>query len=103
MFTAIILIAAFWLVVAPSVLGFGTAATLGSVLSGVLAAVVVLRRRWGENRFFWIALLGLYNLVVGFLFGGPTRWSAVGAGAVLAVAGMLSLRGDQGSSLERPA
>ncbi len=104
MLTAIMLVAAIWLIIAPAVLGFSTGAMIGSVLSGVLTAMVVLVRRWGENRFFWISALGVYNLIVGFLFAGPTRWSAMVAGAVLAVAGTLSMKEAQGpSSPERPA
>ncbi len=104
MLTIIMLAAATWLVVAPALLEFGPAPLIGSVLAGVLTFVVVLSRRWGANRFFWVALIGLYTLVVGFLFGGPTRWSGVVAGAVLAVAGTLAVSDvDDPSSPERPA
>ncbi len=92
MWTAIILLTAMWLVAAPAVLSFSTPALLGSVLSGVLAGALVLVRRWGDNRFFWIATLGLYNGVAGFGFGGEARWSAVSAGIVLTAAGLMALK-----------
>ncbi len=96
MWTAIILITAIWLVAAPAVLSFSTPALLGSVLSGVLVGAVVLVRRWGDNRFFWIALMGLYNVVAGFGFGEEARWSALAAGIVLATAGLMALKASPG-------
>ncbi len=91
MWTAIILLTAMWLVAAPAVLSFSTPALLGSVLSGAIVGVLVLVRRWGDNRFFWIATLGLYNAVAGFGFGGEARWSALAAGIVLMAAGLMAL------------
>ncbi len=99
MWTAIILLTVMWLVAAPAVLSFSTPALLGSVLSGVLAGALVLVRRWGDNRFFWIAMLGLYNVLAGFGFGGEVRWSALAAGIVLTAAGLMALKA---SSRESP-
>ncbi len=98
MLSAIMLITAIWLVVAPAVMGFSSAPLVGSVLSGVITALIVLMRRWGDDRFFWVALGGVYNAVVGFAFAGPARWSAVLAGLALAVAGMMALKRDGGAS-----
>lgn len=104
MLSVIMLITAIWLVIAPAVLGFSSGPLVGSVLSGVITALVVLMRRWGEDRFFWVALGGLYNVVVGFVYGGPARWSAVISGVALAVAGMMALKRDDGTSPEsKPA
>ncbi len=105
MSTAIILLTAMWLVAAPAVLSFSTPALRGSVLSGVLAGALVLVRRWGDNRFFWIAMLGLYNVLAGFGFGGEARWSALAAGIVLTTAGLMALKtpGREAPPLEAPA
>ncbi len=99
MWTAIILLTAMWLIAAPAVLGFSTPALLGSVLSGLLVGAVALMRRWGDNRFFWIAMLGLYNVLAGFAYGGEARWSALAAGIVLMAAGLMALKA---SSRESP-
>jgi hypothetical protein len=103
MWTAIMLSTATWLVVAPAVLHFSTASLLGSVLSGVIAGVLVLMRRWGGDRFLWVAFVGVYNVVVGFAWGGEARWSALAAGAALAFAGMMALKQHAPTSPERPA
>jgi len=92
MWTAIIMITAAWLVLAPAILGFGTPALLGSVLSGVLVGVLLALRRRDDGSFFWIAMVGLYNLTAGFCFGGEARWSAVAAGFVLTAAGFMALK-----------
>ncbi len=91
MWTAIILLTAMWLVAAPAVLSFSTPALLGSVLSGLVVGAIALTRRWGGNRFFWIAVVGLYNVLAGFAFGGEARWSALAAGMVLTAAGLMAL------------
>ncbi len=104
MCTTLILLVATWLIVGPALLGFGTTAAVGSALSGIVAALVVLTRRWDHDRYFWVVLLGVYNMVAGFLYGGVARWSAVLAGLVLAVAGTLALKGEEASSSpQKPA
>ncbi len=100
MWTAIILMTAIWLVAAPAVLSFSTPALLGSVLSGLLVGAIALTRRWGGNRFFWVAVVGVYNVLAGFAFGGEARWSALAAGMVLTAAGLMALMARAPESTE---
>ncbi len=87
MLTGIIVVTAFWLVLAPTLLSFSATAAWTSVVAGVLAGVLRLVRGGGERSGRQISAIGVYLVIAGFVFGGAARLSCVLAGAVLAVAG----------------
>ena len=95
MFTAICALAAVWLMVAPVILGFSAASLSGSILSGLITAVLGFAQALGADRFFWAAVVGLYDVIVGFAFTGAARWSSVVTGTALVIAGLMALRAEQ--------
>ena len=87
MLTVIIVVTGFWLLLAPALLSFSTAAVWTSLVAGVLAIVLRVVRGGGERRGHLISALGVYLVIAGFVFGGGAAWSCIVAGGVLAFAG----------------
>lgn len=95
--TAISIIIGIWLVVAPFVFTFSTAALWSNIIAGVLAAGVALYASLGPQRFYAVAVIGLYVAVSSFFFGLGTAplWLNVVAGIILIGVGYFGARSEE--------
>jgi hypothetical protein len=91
------IVAAVWLVVAPFLFTFSTAAMWSNIAAAVLIAGLALYADLGPMRFYGVAVIGLYVAVAAFFFGLATLplWLDVLAGAVAVVAGYLGSREEK--------